>query len=149
MFVIVEEKEKVSPKLLDSIKAAVAWSCKFFKLDYKHDIELRIVLDKLEEGLQGYTLEHEPGWEYELVLNTGENEILKTIFHEMTHIKQHLHDGFAIFTKEAHFDGMVYTWDNWHEFESLYYRQSPWEVEAQKYENELLDKFIQEHPECL
>jgi uncharacterized protein YjaZ len=61
---------------------------------------------------------------------------ISTLFHEMTHIKQHLFDGLYLHSaSDADFRHEQYTTDD--------YWNAPWEKEARKAEYRLLNEFLE------
>lgn len=64
-------------------------------------------------------------------------EMLKAIFHEITHIKQYVHDGFR------QLGASKYQWEE-RIIDSSDYWFSPWEMEARAMEEPLLYKFLEQ-----
>jgi len=127
----------------EAMEVAAQWCANYFKLTHKN-VTVDVFLDDFEEGYFGWSCEVDPGKHYEIAVNARqyhEDDLIKTLFHEFTHVKQYLHDGFALDTHEAHYEGYVYSWNKWEEFEDSFYHDSPWEVEARKMEEKLFDKF--------
>ena len=60
------------------------------------------------------------------------NRVLRTLFHEMWHIRQYLHEGLSVEATEAEFRGKTWNADYW---------SAPWEVEARKMEKKLVAKY--------
>jgi hypothetical protein len=69
-----------------------------------------------------------------LVSNT---EILKALFHEMTHVKQYLYDNLRL-------SGHTAKWQT-KSFKNFDYWLAPWEMEARAMEDALVHLFLQEY----
>ena len=64
------------------------------------------------------------------------NRTISTLFHEMTHIKQHLYDGLYLHSaSEADFRHQQYDMED--------YWNAPWEKEARRAEHRLLNEFLE------
>ena len=61
---------------------------------------------------------------------------VSTLFHELTHVKQHVYDGFTLNDTSA-----IWKSDYLHLTEEDYW-DSPWEVEARQYERNLRKEFF-------
>jgi hypothetical protein len=61
---------------------------------------------------------------------------ISTLFHELTHVKQHIYDGFTLTNTSA-----IWKSDYLHLSEEDYW-DSPWEVEARQYERKLRKEFF-------
>jgi hypothetical protein len=72
-----------------------------------------------------------------------EDELVKTIGHELTHVKQFTYDGLKF-----EFEDVVVFKDNEYRFEnSMEYWLSPWEIEARGYEAAILVLYLGENNE--
>jgi len=74
------------------------------------------------------------------ILKGNEAELLKTIFHEMTHVKQFINDGLRFKQKRAMFQEESYTLEVADD-----YWFSPWEMEARAMETPLYNKFMEQN----
>lgn len=60
------------------------------------------------------------------------DRVLRTLFHELWHIRQYLVDGLSVEEGSAEFKGKVWNADYW---------SAPWEVEARKMEKKMLKEY--------
>lgn len=67
----------------------------------------------------------------------NESTILRALFHEMTHVKQYMQNGFSM-------NGQTAKWNN-ETFKDFDYWFSPWEMEARAMEEALEYKFREEY----
>ena len=103
-----------------------------------NDFVLRVEVEKLEDNTYGEIAEHDLDSNI-VILRIGKNVqaektrkfLHKLVIHEMTHVKQFIKDGLAIWADgEVAFRGMSYSMKN-----SADYWLAPWEVEARGYED--------------
>ena len=74
-------------------------------------------------------------WGYEIRINSRFNDyrMIRTIFHEMTHVKQFARGELEMGTKVDKFKGK--------EYKRADYWTAPWEVEARKAEKKMMRKW--------
>ena len=112
---------------------AVSWCIKRLMPRLKN---IDIIIDVLPLGKQefGYA-SREASREFEIELNSRlrQKNMLKTLFHEMVHIKQYVHG-------DLKYKGTVCYWKNVENNEE--YKNQPWEIEAFKLEELLYDEYI-------
>lgn len=129
----------------DAITHAASWACKELGIqDSNATVEFKLKWDPSED-YAGLALTMKPFSRFVIILNgvfaTDDGYIFRTIFHELTHVKQEIHEGlFFDDITEAHFRGMVYKFANEAEFGEHYWNL-PWEVEAREMEKILGDKY--------
>jgi hypothetical protein len=128
------------------IKDAAIWSAEQLGI-LRKDAVVEFVLkndSKVEYG--GVVLTMNPFKRFVVILNAcylGEWEhVLETVIHEMTHVAQEFHQGLAITDclTEAHYEGMVYNFENAEQFNAAYY-ELPWEIDARESADLLLPKY--------
>ena len=76
---------------------------------------------------------HETGYEIRLNSRYNDKRIVKSVFHEMTHVKQFAFDGLKMGSRVDEFKGKKYR--------RVDYWDAPWEVEARQMEKILLAKW--------
>lgn len=124
--------EKWKPSEIYAAMQAIEFSLKYYKLKGGH-LTIKLVNNLIEDA----TAERKRSNRFEIRLKQTDN-ILRCIFHEMTHVKQFANDGFL--PAECTFKGKKY--DVGSSFEA--YMLSPWEMEARAMEDLLLNLFEEE-----
>jgi len=130
---------------VEELKRAVRFSASALDIS-KKNIKVDIVLkNDPSVDYAGVCLDIVPMRRFVLILNAAyvqdQDHILSLVFHEMTHVAQAFHQGFVWEEFEtAHYEGMVYTFDDWDEFKDVY-MSLPWEVDARKSEKKLLKRY--------
>jgi hypothetical protein len=94
---------------------------------------LKIVLTKFKGDYYGDSWMHETGYEIRLNSRYNDKRIVKSVFHEMTHVKQFAFDGLKMGSRVDEFKGKKYR--------RVDYWDAPWEVEARQMEKFLLAKW--------
>lgn len=110
------------------------------------DINLRVRLCGEQRGEYGLTVAFGTRFIIKLYrVHSTLEEILRSVFHEMTHLKQGYEDQLDMHYHEE--DGVVVHWDHYtfdeNALEKDYYN-TPWEVEARDAEDLLLDLYLKE-----
>jgi hypothetical protein len=132
-----------SPQIIKVIEA-LEFSIKYYKIqDDKSTLYAKLITGK-DEPLDA-TADRIKNKRYELRLNhhllqDDEPELLKSIFHEMTHVKQFIVDGLRYNSKSGYWQGKTYptkTADD--------YWFSPWEMEARAMETPLWHLFEEQN----
>lgn len=101
-------------------------------LGFNDDLQFEFKLRKLGEGKCGYVDYEEDEDTYEIVLNSSlsEQEFIRTLFHELVHVKQMVNEEYN--PEESTWFGVVYTCD---------YENLPWEKEAYVLEEEMYNGY--------
>ena len=94
---------------------------------------LKIILTKFKSEYYGDSWMHETGYEIRLNSRYNDKRIVKSVFHEMTHVKQFAFDGLKMGSRTDEFQGKKYR--------RVDYWDAPWEVEARRMEKFLLAKW--------
>lgn len=112
-------------------KDVIAWT----KLYYGINHPVRVVLVATDSGNQGSTTQLSDGRIFVWICAGSDEQIIRTIIHEMTHVKQ-LIDGRLLVTDE---DEVFWRKEKYEfDFDCGYdYAHAPWEVEAFKAEDSL------------
>ena len=147
MRIKVKRKAKASwhSEWVNEVKNAARFAAANFNLSH-HEFKVDFILkNDPSVDYAGVTLTLSPLKRFVIILNAAyvksSDHILRLVFHEMTHIKQEFHDGLVMDdTDEAHYKGMVYSFDEQCTFRDAYYHL-PWEVEARESEKILLKKY--------
>lgn len=127
------------------IKSAAIFAAEQLNIAHKKaTVEFRLKDDSASQ-YAGVQLSLSPLKRSVIILNaaylSSPKHILSTVMHEMTHVAQEFHNGLVMDdTTEAHYDGMVYSFDSHEHFQEAYWNL-PWEVEARKMEKKLLKKY--------
>ena len=130
---------------VQDIKDAARFAAANFNLAHK-DFKVDFVLkDDPSVDYVGVALTMSPMKRFVVILNAAyvksAEHIIRLVFHEMTHIKQEFHDGLVMDdTDEAHYQGMVYSFNDECSFQDAYYHL-PWEIEAREMEVILLHNY--------
>jgi hypothetical protein len=134
------------PQWQADIKDAAIWAAAQLGISSKDATVQFILKNNTEAQYSGVALTMDPFRRFVVILNAwafpSSDKILSTIFHEMTHVAQEFHQGLAITDclTEAHYDGMMYSFDGPDGFADAYY-DLPWEVDARKSEKKLLERW--------
>ena len=147
MIVKVKRKAKSSwhSDWVQEVKNAARFAAAHFDLSHqKFKVDFVLKHDR-NVDYAGVALTMTPLKRFVIILNSAyvksPEHILRLVFHEMTHIKQEFHDGLVMDdTEEAHYQGMVYSFNEECSYEDAYYHL-PWEVEAREMEVILLHKY--------
>ena len=126
-------KAKWSKEDKNAAKAATRWACKELDLvGLPIDIVVRFVGPSEYYG--GCSQVDETRYIVWLHAGVKPFRVLATIFHELTHVHQHVYQEFELITETTgRFRGIEYTNTN--------YWNAPWEVEARRQERKLLRKY--------
>jgi len=102
---------------VEQIRSSAEFAFKYLGIEHA-DISVVILIDDMADGLNGMLID-ESLTDYLIVLegNRGLGDIVKTMFHECVHIKQHLRDGLG-----AKLDKMKH----------IPYLEREWEMEANR-----------------
>jgi hypothetical protein len=120
-------------EILDAVKFAI----KYYKLDdAKSTLTVRLMNGK-DEKVEA-SADRIKNKRYEVRLARAQIEdsldaVLLALFHEMTHVKQFVHDGFILYSNKAIWKNEPYQKDD--------YWLSPWEMEARAMERALVAAF--------
>lgn len=134
------------PQWQADVKDAATWAAAQLGISSKNAIVQFVLKNDVTEEYSGVALTMDPFRRFVVILNAhafeSSDKILSTIFHEMTHVAQEFHQGLAITDclTEAHYDGMMYSFEDPADFADAYY-DLPWEVDARKTEKKLLEKW--------
>ena len=113
------------------VKSAIDFSIKYYGLKAENEYPLKIKLTSLDD-IYGDAWYSEDYFEIRLA-DRGKNKILlRSVFHEMCHIKQFVFDGLELEAQQYKFLGRSYKINYWN---------TPWEIEAKKMEKKLLQKY--------
>lgn len=104
---------------------AISFACSYLELD----VNLTIQFERLEKGKCGYCDYDEDEVIITIAKRLSLKEILRTLFHEMVHVKQHVEGRLEYGYKWM---GIVYE-DNYHNL--------PWEIEAYELEERMMKIF--------
>lgn len=132
------------PEEVDTVEQAVMFAKEFFNLKGG---KLEVLLDdKLESGsvAEAFRLSKKKfmlAVSKEAIRDT--EDLLKCVFHEMTHIKQYKHNGLRFGTKKVELGGQKYPFKD-----SIDYWLSPWEMEARAMEEALLFFWGEANEKC-
>ena len=110
------------------------FAIKHYKLQNEcADYPVKLILTKFKDNYYGDSWMHE--WGYEIRINSRFNDyrMIRTIFHEMTHVKQFALGELELGTKVDKFKGKKYKRED--------YWNAPWEVEARKAEKKMMRKW--------
>ena len=121
------ERQQLAVKALD-------FAIKHYELqDECVDYPVKLILTKFKDNYYGDSWMHE--WGYEIRINSRFNDyrMIRTIFHEMTHVKQFARGELEMGTKVDKFKGK--------EYKRADYWTAPWEVEARKAEKKMMRKW--------
>jgi hypothetical protein len=137
----------IDPSMDEDTSSIIGYSARICENLFKlTEVEVLITFnEKASEGYEAVTI---PGKDKFLVaLNPNiawdEDELVKTIGHELTHVKQFTYDGLKF-----EFEDVVVFKDNEYRFEnSMEYWLSPWEIEARGYEAAILVLYLGENNE--
>lgn len=131
----VKAKRTWPQKYRSQLKEIVAFATEKLGL-WSQDIDIQFVLGGWNKGMDcyGYCLQKNAN-EYLIRLNGIRKDtfaddyanIARIVFHELTHVKQHVFDGLELHDNITYFQGS--------EYKNHEYWNAPWEVEAR--ENEL------------
>jgi hypothetical protein len=123
--------EKWSSDILHEVIDAVEWGIQYLKIrDPKSTLTVKLITGN-EEPLDG-TADRIKNRRYEIRIKYAE-DYLASLFHELVHIKQFIHDGLRFYPKAARWKGeKVHNPD---------YLESPWEMEARAMEDVLIYRF--------
>jgi len=132
-YVTYDKPKKISNSLMDKM---IIFASDFLQIDG----ELEIYFDgEFNNDCCGY-VEYEPN-DNEILMyinpSLNKKDIITTLFHEMVHVKQYLHNELksGIGKLPSRWKGKKY---------NVSYYESPWEVEAYEYEKIMSDIFKQE-----
>lgn len=122
----------------DVVKVAAEWGINELGLNDRGTLSIKLIN---KESYQGQALWlHNDNYVVHICSHKDVDEVVSTLFHELTHIKQYLFDGFDMSTGAAEWRGATYkvTGSYWN------YWKSPWERQARKMEKRLLKKYMEE-----
>lgn len=94
---------------------------------------LTLIMTKFSGEYYGDSWMHETGYEIRLNSRFNNKRVARSVFHEMTHVKQFAFDGLELGSRTDEFRGKKYR--------RVDYWDAPWEVEARKMEKKLLAKW--------
>lgn len=127
-------KKSWSKDQVQLTKKAVSWACHELGLKWwQGDLVIRFVGNYTNE-FGGCSKLHEGRYIVWLHAEQKDKRLLRTIFHELTHVNQHIYDSFELLNcQDAVYCGKLYKdYDYW---------TAPWEIEARKFETKLLKKY--------
>lgn len=109
------------------VLGAAEWALGYYNLYPEADDQVRFIFTRFDSA---YGDAYHDGHYYIVRLSDQYNDKLtiKTVFHEVTHIKQYFYDGLDLGTP-AKFKGKKY--------KKTTYENAPWEVEARKAEKKM------------
>jgi hypothetical protein len=122
IYEVINQPKKLSTQLLDH---SMLFACEY--LDIDEDIVLEF--DSLKRHQYGFCDYDEDEIKVVVAKRLSSKDVVRTIFHEMVHVKQHL-DGRLKFG---------YIWEG--EVYDCEYETKPWEVEAFYEEEKMMQKF--------
>lgn len=122
----------------DAIEAATKWGVNELLLNDRGTMVVKMIKHGDFSG-QAVQL-HEGNYIVHVSSNKDVHEVLSTVFHELTHVKQYIQDGFDMTKDSAVWKGKSFKitgtfWNYW---------KSPWEKEARKMEKRLLKRYLEE-----
>ena len=94
---------------------------------------LKVILTSFKGDYYGDSWMHETGYEIRLNDKFNDERVIRSVFHEMSHVKQFAFDGLEMGSRVDKFRGKKY--------KRVDYWAAPWEVEARKMEKKLLRKW--------
>ena len=116
------------------VMRAVAFAINELKLQEElRDFPLKVIMTKFKGDYYGDSWMHETGYEIRLNSRFNNKRVVRSIFHEITDIKQFAFDGLELGNRTDKFLGKKYR--------RVEYWDAPWEVEARKMEKKLLAKW--------
>jgi len=122
---------------------AINWVIKYYELkDTPGTLTVKLIKG-LDEELEG-TAARIKNKRYEVRINWSKlpnlKDILKAVFHEMTHIKQFVKNDLKIYN-----DGLIGEWEgHLYSTKSDWFWNSPWEMEARAMEEPLYYKYLED-----
>ncbi len=131
--------EKWDTTTIIRIMEALEFVIDFYELqDPKATLMCKLITG-MDESCEG-TADRIKNKRFEIRINrhllTSEQEQIKAVMHEMTHVKQFINNGLRLYGKAAKFDGQQYDMNT-----SKDYWFSPWEMEARAMEEPLYHLF--------
>ena len=112
------------------IKTSLLDRCISFACEYLHlDVDFEIYFERLDQFQCGFCSYEEDEILIVVSKTLSENDVIRTIFHEMVHIKQYVEGRLEVGSPQRWL-GKVYDWD---------YENMPWEVEAFDLEQKMVD----------
>ena len=136
---VVKAKKSWSQFHRDTVESVVAEAIKFYGLeDAGKELVVKLVGYDDQWGSMAIM---ERGKKYQIWLHGGYStkRIISTVFHEMTHVKQAIQDGFGMAV-----DGETVFWKHKERkyVEDKDYWTAPWEVEARRMERKLTKRYM-------
>lgn len=134
--------EQWKPEDIKRVIDAVVFCIDFYELeDPKSTLNVKLINGQYEKDEA--TADRIKNKRYEIRLNRllliDDSEMLKAVFHEMTHVKQFVENGLRIYHKAARYENTKYEILN-----AKDYWFSPWEMEARAMETPLYHFFEEE-----
>ena len=133
--------EKWSSNTIIEVIAAIEYAVGFYEIaDEKATLMCKMITgtDELCEA----TADRIKNKRFELRLNysmlESDEEVVKAVMHEMTHVKQFINNGLRLYHKAAKFNGTQYEMKD-----AKDYWFSPWEMEARAMEEPLYNFFLE------
>ena len=124
IYEVYNKPERIEIALLDE---AISFAC-----DYLHvDIDVVLEFKKLKKHVCGFCDYEGDDVVITLSRRLNTNDVVRTLFHEMVHVKQH-HDGRLVHGRPSMWMGVPHT---------EIYENLPWELEAFDLENKMVELF--------
>lgn len=132
---VVKAKKSWSQYERDVVKAATEWAINELMLEGRGKVVVKMCG---EIGAYGQaTFLYDDVFMVHIAKHKSVKELIQTVFHELTHVKQFVFDGFDLYSNGASWRGKTMKVSNTH----WGYWKSPWEREARKNEKKLWKKY--------